>query len=193
MITREKLSEAIAENRAWFMVLGIIFVLAGTAALVFPFVSSVTVEVMVGISMLVAGVAALIHAFGSGNWSHFFLQIIAGAIFAIAGAALLTHPVEGTVALTLFAGFAFVIEGIVRSGIAIQLKPEPGWGWMLFGSIVGILLGFVLIVQSPIAGLWALGVLAGMNLLVTGWTFVMLAMVADDTGTELPTGREATV
>ena len=192
MITREKLAEAIAENRAWFMVLGIVFVLAGTAALVFPFVSSVTVEVMVGISMLVAGVASLIHAFGSGNWSRFFLQIIAGAIFAIAGAALLAHPVEGVVALTLFAGFAFVVEGIVRSGIAIQLKPEPGWGWMLFGSFVGILVGLVLIAQTPISGLWALGVLAGINLLVTGWTFVMLAMVTDDEGTELPTGREAT-
>lgn len=191
MIVRERLAGAIAENRGWFTVLGIVFVLAGTAALAFPVVSSIAVDVVVGVSMLVAGIASLILAFGVGSWGRFFLQIVAGVIYAVAGAALLVHPVHGAVALTLLAGFAFIVEGIVRCGFAIQIRPERGWGWMLFGSIVGVLVGIMLLIQLPISGLWALGVLAGINLLVTGWTFIMLAMVSSETATPLPTGSSA--
>ena len=191
MTNQERIDEAISENRGWFIVLGFIFVLAGGAALAFPFFSSIAVDVIVGASMFVAGLAMLIQAFWSGSWSQLLFQIIVGAIYALTGAVLLAHPVQGAVALTLVAGFAFIVEGIVRCGFAIQIQPKRGWGWMLLGSLVSIVVGFALVLQLPMTGLFALGILAGINLIVTGWTLIMLAAAASDAEEPIPAGSHA--
>lgn len=186
MLTQKRLIEAVAENRGWFTLLGIIFVVGGAAALLFPFASSIAVEVVVGISMVAVGAATFVHAFGVKDWGGFALQLVCGGVYLLAGAIMLANPVKGTLALTLVAGLAFVADGITRSILSFQLKPETGWSWMLLGGVVGILVGVMLFAQFPFSGAWALGVLAGINLLFAGWGFIMLAAAADDVRQEIP-------
>ena len=56
------------------------------------------------------------------------------------------------------------------------MRPHPGWGWLLFDGILSVVLGLMLWVQFPSSALWALGILAGISILLSGWTMVMLGV-----------------
>jgi uncharacterized membrane protein HdeD (DUF308 family) len=43
---------------------------------------------------------------------------------------------------------------------------------MLFSAGIGVLLGFLLLREWPLSGLWAVGTLVGINLLFTGFSLV---------------------
>ena len=175
--------EGIAANRTSFIILGIIMMLAGTAAMVFPFASSWTVDIIVGTTFAIAGLIYVVHAFGCGGGGGMLWEIVVGLVYLAAGLFLMVKPVEGTAILTFVVALSLVADGIVRTAVAVIMRRGP-WGWMLFSGIVSIILGGALIAMFPIAALWLLGVLAGVNLLITGMVFLMLALTASE-GTEV--------
>ena len=74
--------------------------------------------------------------------------------------------------LTIILGIYFVVYGICEIAASFQLRPESGWGWVLFGRIVSILLGIMIWRQFPLLGAWAIGILLRIKLF-----FVDLIMV----------------
>ena len=82
----------------------------------------------------------------------------------------------GLTMLTLVLAFFFVIEGIWKIVISFSYRPAQGWIAMLISGILGFLLGFIIWRQWPISGRWAVGVLIGVDLLMTGISMVALAM-----------------
>jgi uncharacterized membrane protein HdeD (DUF308 family) len=53
---------------------------------------------------------------------------------------------------------------------------RASWGWLLVSGIADLVLAFVIIIGWPISAAWALGLLAGVNLLTSGFAIVMVAM-----------------
>jgi|26BtaG_2_1085354.scaffolds.fasta_scaffold04098_4 uncharacterized membrane protein HdeD (DUF308 family) len=58
----------IKHHRAWFTALGVTFLLLGMAAIVFPWVATLSIELTVGVLMLVAGIAQMLHSFSVPRW-----------------------------------------------------------------------------------------------------------------------------
>jgi uncharacterized membrane protein HdeD (DUF308 family) len=56
--------------------------------------------------------------------------------------------------------------------LAFILKPGTGWGWLLFGGIVSILLGIIIWRQFPLSGVFAIGILFGIKLFFNGLLMV---------------------
>ena len=52
----------------------------------------------------------------------------------------------------------------------------PHWGWTLVGGIINLVLGIMIWQQWPVSGLWVIGLFVGIDLIFTGWTWVMLAL-----------------
>ena len=52
----------------------------------------------------------------------------------------------------------------------------PHWGWVLIGGIINLTLGIMIWMQWPEASLWVIGLFIGIDLIFTGWTWVMLAL-----------------
>ena len=52
----------------WFLVLGIVLMVAGIVSLSYPFFASVAAVMVLGVSMLVSGLATLVTAFWAGRW-----------------------------------------------------------------------------------------------------------------------------
>ena len=52
--------------------------------------------------------------------------------------------------------------------LAFHVRPHKGWGWMLFSAALSVLLGFMLLREWPLSGLWAVGTLVGINLIFSG-------------------------
>jgi uncharacterized membrane protein HdeD (DUF308 family) len=53
-----------------------------------------------------------------------------------------------------------------------------GWVWTLVSGIVSLLLGMLIWSQWPLSGVWAVGLLVGINILFSGWSLIALGAAA---------------
>ncbi|WP_197078411.1 DUF308 domain-containing protein [Hoeflea sp. IMCC20628] len=157
------------------IVLAIVMIVAGVVAITFPMLSSFGVELTVGMMLIIAGIAQAMGAFSLPKWKSMTLAFILGALWVIAGGYLVMYPLQGMFALTIVVAATFVAEGVLKTIFAFQLRPLSVWGWALFDGIIAIVLGVMLMVQFPFSALWALGMLVGINLLMSGVSLVMIA------------------
>ena len=98
--------------------------------------------------------------------------------FRRGGMYLLTQPLEGLEAITLFLAAYFLATGVFELLAAMQMRPTPGWGWMLFNGLVTLVLGLIIWRQFPLSGVWAVGILFGLKLMMGGWWLVVLGRSA---------------
>lgn len=169
---------AIAEHRTWFIVLGIVLLLLGIVAIIFPFMTTIAVKIMIGWLFLIGGVVQIIHAFSTQKWSSFFFNLLVGILYVFAGGWLAFFPFTGILTLTIFLAAMFIVQGILEFGMAFKMRPQSGWGWMLFSGIVAILLGILIFGGLPGTAVWAIGLLVGINLLSSGIAYLFLGMFA---------------
>ena len=167
-------TDEISRHRGWFIFLALLLVVAGAAAIAFPVLSTFAVELWTAVAFGIAGVAQLIHTFAARSWSGFLLGLLIALLYLGAGAVLWLNPIAGVVTLTAFLAAVLVVDGVFRAILAVQIRPRAGWFWILLGGIVGIVLGAMIWQQLPTSALTMLGLLLGLNLIVSGFTFLML-------------------
>ena len=97
-----------------------------------------------------------------------------GALTTVAGFYLFNQPLSGLASITIFLAAYFVVTGISELVSAFQIRPAEGWGFMLFNGIVTLLLGIMLWRQFPLSGAWAVGVLFGAKLLLSGCSLIFI-------------------
>jgi len=76
--------------------------------------------------------------------------------------------------MTMLIAIYFLVDGISEIIAAFKIKPDQGWGWVLFNGIIAVLLGFMIWRQWPVSGAWAIGILVGIHILITGWSMIIL-------------------
>jgi uncharacterized membrane protein HdeD (DUF308 family) len=90
----------------------------------------------------------------------------------------MSSPATGIITLTIFLAAFFIVQGILECGMAFRMRPQSGWGWMLFSGIIALLLGILIFAGLPGTALWAIGLLVGINLLSSGIAYLFLGMFA---------------
>src|SRR5262245_41959566 len=168
----------------WFLILGILLVVAGSVALIYPFVASVAVVVVLGMSLLVSGVATIVTSFWAGKWSATLLQLLIGVFYAVVGFLIMDKPLESTATMTLVVAAMFLIVGIMRSVAALTIR-FPQWGWALLNGALTTLVGLAIYKNYPQTAVWAIGTLVGIQLIFDGWFWIMLGAAIR----RLPAGR----
>jgi uncharacterized membrane protein HdeD (DUF308 family) len=168
----------ITEKWGWFLALGIVLILAGLAAIAFPFLSSIAAAVMIGWLFLIGGVVMVIHAFQAPGWKGFLWELLIGILYLVAGAYLAfpVAPIAGLVTLTVLLAALFIAEGIFEVIMAFRVRPHEGWVWLLLSGIAALAVGALIALGLPGSAVWALGLLVGINLLFSGWSYVFLAL-----------------
>jgi uncharacterized membrane protein HdeD (DUF308 family) len=172
----------IADHWGWFLALGILLVLAGVAAILFPLVSTIATKIALGWIFLVSGALLIIHAFSSQQWRGFIWGLLLGALYVIAGGWLAFFPFTGIITLTLILAALFLAEGVLEVIMAVRVRPHEGWGWLLLSGLVAIAVGAMIAAELPTSAIWAIGLLTGINLLSSGVSFVVLALAGRRTG-----------
>lgn len=172
---------AITENRTWFIVFGILLIVLGTLGILFPFFTTIAAKIFLGWLLLVGGLVQIIHAFSARGWSEFFLDLLMGLLFLIGGAWLAFFPLTGIVTLTIFLAAMFVVQGVIEIAMALRMRSHKGWVWMLLAGIVALAVGFLILAQLPSSATWAIGLLVGINLIMTGWAYLLLPMMVNRT------------
>ena len=166
----------LAEHAGWFLALGIVLLLAGVAAIVFPWVFTVAAKIMLGWIFLIGGVVLVLHAVSTRQWSGFFWSLLIGLLYIVAGGWLAFFPFTGIVTLTLLLAALFLAEGVLEVILALRVRPHEGWGWLLLSGLVAIAVGVLIAYELPGSAVWAIGLLVGVNLISTGASFIVLAL-----------------
>lgn len=85
------------------------------------------------------------------NVKHWYIPVILGVVFIIAGFFIMMTPVASYLSLALLFSWLFFFSGIAEVIFALSNKKElDGWGWILFSGIVDVVLGLVLLSQPAI-------------------------------------------
>jgi uncharacterized membrane protein HdeD (DUF308 family) len=102
--------------------------------------------------------------------------LVIGLILLIGGIAIYFNPEASTFLLTLFAAALFIAKGIFQIILGFRIKPNDAWGWIVAAGVIAVLVGVLIWMDYPLSGLYALGVLAGISLIFTGWSYVAIAL-----------------
>ncbi len=170
--------ETVKRHSLWYLAQAALMIVAGVLALIFPVASSVAAVTFLGWILIFTGLFQGISLIGAANVPHYWLQLISVALFVIVGMLFLRNPGESLLTLTLLLIVFFMVEGISKAIFALTIRPFPNWGWVFLTGVVSILLAFYLWASIPVAAVWVLGALLGIELICEGLALGHLAWQA---------------
>jgi uncharacterized membrane protein HdeD (DUF308 family) len=160
------------------MAVGVLLIALGVFACYWFFAATLATVYTLGGILIVGGLFYGASAFSARKWSIALLDVLACALYVIAGIVAFRQPIATAGAVTLVLSALYIVQGISRIVGALTLK-TPGWGWMLFNGIVTLLFGAVIFAQWPAGSLWLIGVLVGIDLMLAGWTMLFGGMAVN--------------
>ncbi len=169
-------SMRLQDSWVWFLALGTAIMVLGFLAIGAAFITTLTTILVFGILMVAAGVVQLVNAVLGRSWRAFFLNLLCGILYLIVGGLMIERPVNVAVALTFFLAVAFLASGTLRILLAV-MERFPGWGWVLANGIITLLLGIAIWRRWPEDSLWVIGLFVGIELVISGWAWVMFGLL----------------
>jgi uncharacterized membrane protein HdeD (DUF308 family) len=161
----------------WFLVLGILEIILGTVAVGASFFATLVTVVFFGWLLLVGGILSAGHAFWRKQWKGFFFELATGILYVVAGLMMVGNPLAAAATLTLLIAMFLLIQGIFRIIVALSGHLEH-WGWVMLNGIITAGLGIMIWRQWPSSALWVIGLFIGIEMILYGWSLVMLSLIA---------------
>ena len=166
------------KNWGWLLAFGILSIILGTIGLGMTFALTEVSIIFFGVLLIIGGVFQLFDAFKCKGWKSTLWHVLIALLYVGAGVMMVADPILASATLTLFLASILLAVGVMRIFMAFQMRPAKGWGWLLAGGIVTILLGGMIISGWPMSGLWVIGLFVAVELIVNGWTSVFVALAA---------------
>jgi uncharacterized membrane protein HdeD (DUF308 family) len=179
--------DVVQRNWGWFLALGIVQIVLGMIALGEAFLMTIFSVVLLGWLLIIGGVSSIVHAFMERQWGGFFIDLLTGVFYCVAGFMMVANPGASALALTLVISMFLIVGGIFRI-VESLVGDLPHKGWVFLNGIVSLILGILIWRQWPDSGLWVIGLFVGIEMLLYGWSLVMLASAAR----RLPTAAPST-
>lgn len=167
--------DAMRSNWGWYLALGIVLIIVGMLAASMTFAAGLATVTFLGILTLVAAATEFVSTIWSRSWQGVLLHLLIGVLYAVLGFLILSRPGLALATLTLLVAAMFLVGGIFRVVFAASMRFH-NWGWAVAGGLISIVLGVMIWQDWPESAIWAIGLLVGIDLIFTGWTWVMLAL-----------------
>ena len=174
---REATRKTVRRGSLLYLIQGILLVIAGILALVYPLITNVALAVFLGWMLLLSGIVQAVTLIGGGKTPDFWLQLISAALSVIVGFLFLRNPAVAVGTLVMLMSVFFMIEGISKTVFSLTIRPFPNWGWVLASGILGILIA-VWLLANPGMSLLFLGILIGVQLIAEGIAIATMAWMA---------------
>jgi len=159
---------------------GVIIAILGLLAVVFPLITGISVSILLGAVLVVGALVHAANAFSAGTLGNVLGQAILAVLYGFAGIAFIANPVVGLATLTLLAIAFFLADGLVEIAWGLRSRGQPGTTWLLASGGISLLLAGFLWLGFPSSAGWAIGVLLGVNLLVTGVSMILVGRGTDE-------------
>ena len=152
----------------WSVGFGLLLILLGAFAWFDVVATTLAGTVLIGAALLVGGVLQVMHALLDRDWAVHLLHLMAGVLYGIGGLVIMLEPVQGSIVLTLILAGVLIAGGAFRMVIAVRHWHLGGAGLLLIGGFVSLGVGAGLYLTLPWSGLWVLGTLIAVELIVHG-------------------------
>lgn len=163
------MNETIRKWRFLYTLEGIFFILLGIAALIAPFIFTLSFELVIGCLLILGGIIQAFRSLQQGiETSGFWLTFLASLLSVVCGIFLLARPLQGIIALTLLLGIFFFFDGASKIWLWFAAKGASYRNLFLFSGILSLLIGCIIYFGLPGSAFWVIGILVGVNLLMTG-------------------------
>jgi len=155
-----------ADHWALIVVLGVLSVILGILAIVYPGATIVTVSIFFAAWLFVSGIFYLISSFSrDGDTGSRVLSAILGVLSIIVGWALLRTPFQSVEVFIFVIGIFFLIQGVMTLIGAFARKQGRNWG--ILSGLLGIVAGLI-VLTYPISSAVTLALIAGIWLVILG-------------------------
>jgi uncharacterized membrane protein HdeD (DUF308 family) len=154
----------------------ILLILLGILALALPAATSFGVARVLAWLLLFDGIIQFIDAFKSEGVGRILWRALVALLYVGGGVYLLLNPLVGMAGLTLMLAVFFCAEGIMDLFSYFFGSKSNGAHWLLLHGIVTLILGVLIWRRWPMSSLWAVGILAGVAILLSGVTRLLLAL-----------------
>lgn len=110
-------------GRGWMVFIGVLGVIAGLIALIWPGISALALLYVIAFWAIVTGIGSIVSGFGlsrdaGGRW----LFVLSGLAGIILGILLLANPGEGAIALVVTIGLFAIIWGVITVITSVRLR-----------------------------------------------------------------------
>lgn len=166
----------IGRHWGWVLAFGIVTLLAGVVALVWPGRTLVVIAVLFGIQLIVAGIFRFVAAFAVDDESTGARVLFAllGVLALIVGIYALRHILVTLASLALLLGIYWVINGVVEVFTALSHRGLPHRGWTIAMGVLSVVAGLV-VLFNPTISLLTLTFVLGIWLIIFGIMEIVLA------------------
>src|SRR5271155_335332 len=168
----------IKKASGWFIGMAVVFILLGMMAIIEPGVAGLAVTILVGWLLIFGGAAHLVAAFSGGGAGRVIWQVLIGIVFIAGGIYYLMHPLLGLGTLTLILAVIILMAALFELIAFFASRGHAGSGWLLMNALITLFVGGLIWFHWPSSSVWAIGTLVGVNLLMTGFSRLMLGMAA---------------
>ncbi len=183
-MTADDRPDSLGTFKAFAIAEGILLIILGVLALVFPVLASVWVTGVIAVVFLVGGVVGWISNLARskrmGRWICFW-RLVVSTLFIVAGASMISNfrspadAAEQVATLSLAIGIVFLVEGVVAFFNGLSHSNRPGAGWAVANGVITFILGLLIVTLKFWGLLWVLGVLVGISFLFSGIDLIALS------------------
>lgn len=167
--------------RRWWLglILGVLLVVAGIVVFCNPVESYMALSVMFGVLMLLSGLSELVVSLGSRN--YFMMRgysIVGGILDLLLGIFLCVYPQVTLVVLPVVIGIWLLYHSFMIIGFGGDLSAFrlPGSGWTIFGGVMMLVLGLLMVIMPLTVGVAALVFVTGCAMIVAGAVAIALSL-----------------
>ncbi|MCL4361651.1 DUF308 domain-containing protein [Candidatus Dependentiae bacterium] len=173
------------ENSGRYLALGLGLILFGILSMYYSF-ATISIYYLSAF-LVILGIVEIVNSFKIKKWKIFLLYLFLGILY-IVGGVFVGNPFA-TIGFD-FANFTFVfsifffVRGIEKF-ISSLIQNVPHKRLLLLNVAVDLLFGILILAQWPYSSstpdlyLWVIGLFVGVDMIITGWSWVWLSMLAN--------------
>lgn len=169
--------DTIRQHWKLYLTEGILMMIIGFLAVILPVLSTLSIELIIGWLFVIGGAMQIIRTFQAGDEAPaFWMSLLSGAVSIVVGVLLLLYPLTGMLTLTILLTIFFILEGIIKLGIAWQWRHVRNWGWLTLSGLLALVMAAIIIMGWPATATWVIGLLVGINLIFFGWALIAMSL-----------------
>jgi uncharacterized membrane protein HdeD (DUF308 family) len=158
----------------WTIVLGILLTTLGIMTIFIQVFTSVVSVIFLCWMLIIGGIAEFFYGFFLKSLGRAFAFFLEGIFSFVTGMLIIILPGLSISTITLFICICMLAIGIYNISSSI-LRRYQNWGWIFAGGSLMATLGFIILAQWPVSGLWVIGLFIGIQLFVSGFSLMINA------------------
>ena len=159
-----------------FLVEGVFILIIGMLLLILPQISTLTLSLMISIALILTGIYKFISSIiRRGEIEKSWLSTIVAILMIITGVYMTIRPLFNLFIITIGVGIYFILEGVNSITMAFKGRGIVKHWWIgLLAGIAQFALAYIILMGLPETALFTIGVLIGINMLLSGIALISI-------------------